>query len=237
MISAKTMNDLEERKILYILGARMRKVNKIKQDVLSRAGRYKEVYPERKSSKDPSPLKVKEVIIDGQRYILCLNTKQARKDAQDRQTIIDTLKERIRKNPKALIGNKGFKKYLKLDRNHITIDHKKINEEARFDGKWVLETNTDLSPERVALKYKELWQVEQAFRDVKSVLETRPVFHQCDETIRGHVFCSFLALMLRKELYQRLERAGYSFEWFDIKQDLKSLQEIIIKDNGKTLGY
>jgi len=236
MISAKTMNDLEERKILYILGARMRKVNKIKQDVLSRAGRYKEVYPERKSSKDPSPLKVKEVIIDGQRYILCLNTKQARKDAQDRQTIIDTLKERIRKNPKALIGNKGFKKYLKLDRNHITIDHKKINEEARFDGKWVLETNTDLSPERVALKYKELWQVEQAFRDVKSVLETRPVFHQCDETIRGHVFCSFLALMLRKKLYQRLERAGYSFEWFDIKQDLKSLQEIIIKDNGKTLA-
>lgn len=236
MISAKTMNDLEERKILYILGARMRKVNKIKQDVLSRAGRYKEVYPERKSSKDPSPLKVKEVIIDGQRYILCLNTKQARKDAQDRQTIIDTLKERSRKNPKALIGNKGFKKYLKLDRNHITIDHKKINEEARFDGKWVLETNTDLSPERVALKYKELWQVEQAFRDVKSVLETRPVFHQCDETIRGHVFCSFLALMLRKELYQRLERAGYSFEWFDIKQDLKSLQEIIIKDNGKTLA-
>ena len=236
MISAKTMNDLEERKILYILGARMRKVNKIKQDVLSRAGRYKEVYPERKSSKDPSPLKVKEVIIDGQRYILCLNTKQARKDAQDRQTIIDTLKERSRKNPKALIGNKGFKKYLKLDRNHITIDHKKINEEARFDGKWVLETNTDLSPERVAMKYKELWQVEQAFRDVKSVLETRPVFHQCDETIRGHVFCSFLALMLRKELYQRLERAGYSFEWVDIKQDLKSLQEIIIKDNGKTLA-
>lgn len=236
MISAKTMNDLEERKIPYILGARMRKVNKIKQDVLSRAGRYKEVYPEGKSSTDPSPLKVKEVIVDGQRYILCLNTRQARKDAQDRQTIIDALKERIRKNPKALIGNKGFEKYLKLDRNSITIDHKKINEEARFDGKWVLETNTDLLPERVAMKYKELWQVEQAFRDVKSVLETRPVFHQCDETIRGHVFCSFLALMLRKELYQRLERAGYSFEWVDIKQDLKSLQEIIIKDNGKTLA-
>lgn len=69
--------------------------------------------------------------------------------------------------------------------------------DARFDGKWVLKTNTSLSPEEVALKYKELWMVEQVFRDVKSVLETRPVFHQRDETIRGHVF---LALMLRKEL-------------------------------------
>ena len=236
MISAKTMNDLEERNIPYILGSRMRKVNKIKLDVLSRAGRYKEVYPEGRSSKNPSPLKVKEVIVDGQRYIVCLNTKQARKDAQDRQTIIDALKEKIKKNPKGLIGNKGYKKYIKLDRDHITINEKKVNEDIRFDGKWVIKTNTDLSSEQIALKYKELWQVEQAFRDVKSVLETRPVFHQRDETIRGHVFCSFLSLILRKELQKRLENTGYSFEWSDIKQDLKSLQEIVIEDNGKTLA-
>ena len=86
---------------------------------------------------------------------------------------------------------------------------------------------------RVALKYKELWQVEQVFRDIKSVLETRPIFHQKDETIRGHVFCSFLALVLRKELQNRLEKSGYSFEWSDIKQDLKALQEVTITDQGK----
>jgi transposase len=99
-----------------------------------------------------------------------------------------------------------------------------------------LKTNTDLSPEQVALKYKEFWQVEQVFRDVKSVLETRPIFHQKDETIRGHVFCSFLALVLRKELDRRLEKEGHSLEWSDIKQDLKSLQEITIEDNGKCLS-
>ena len=88
----------------------------------------------------------------------------------------------------------------------------------------------------VALKYKELWQVEQAFRDMKSVLETRPVFHQTGETIRGHVFCSFLALVLRKELDSRLEKAGHSFEWPDIKQDLEALQEIMIEERNKTLA-
>ena len=90
--------------------------------------------------------------------------------------------------------------------------------------------------EQVALKYKELWQVEQVFRDMKSVLDTRPIFHQRDETIRGHVFCSFLALVLIKELYRRLEKAGHDFEWADIKQDLSALQEITIEDNGRKLA-
>jgi transposase len=236
MISAETMEALEERDIPYILGTRMRKVNEVKWDVLSRAGRYKEVYPEGQSSKDPSPLKVKEVWVEGHRYIICLNTKQARKDAQDRQAIIEGLKEKIQKDPKALIGNKGYRKYLQLDRGHISIDQDKVDADARFDGKWVLKTNTTLFSGRVALKYKELWQVEQVFRDIKSILETRPIFHQRDETIRGHVFCSFLALVLRKELDRRLENAGHSFEWLDIKQDLKSLQEIVLEEKGKSLA-
>ena len=101
---------------------------------------------------------------------------------------------------------------------------------------WVLKTNTTLTAERAALKYKELWQVEQVFRDMKSVLDTRPIFHQRDETIRGHVFCSFLALVLRKELDRRLEKASHCFEWADIKQDLKALQEITIEDRDKTLA-
>ncbi len=100
----------------------------------------------------------------------------------------------------------------------------------------MLKTNTTFSPEKVALKYKELWEVEQVFRDIKSMLDTRPVFHQRDETIRGHVFCSFLAISLRKELDRRLEDSGHFFEWSDIKQDLKALHETTIEDNGKTLA-
>jgi len=236
MISEETMAYLEKEKIPYILGARMRRVKEIKEEVLSRGGRYREVYPEGLFSKDPAPLKVKEITVDNRRYIVCLNERQARKDAADRQTIIDTLEEKIRSNPKSLVGNKGYRKYLSMDKDTVSINQQKVREEERFDGKWVLKTNAEFTAVQVALKYKELWQVEQVFRDMKSILDTRPIFHQKDETIRGHVFCSFLALVLRKELDRRLEKAGHCFEWADIKQDLKSLQEIIIEDNGKKLA-
>jgi transposase len=233
MISAATIQELEKRKITYILGTRMRQVKEIKRDVLSRGGRYSEVYPEGVTSKDPSPLKVKQVIHNEKRYIVCLNTRQARKDARDREAIIASLKEQLKKGPKSLVGNKGYRKYLKVDKDSARIDMNKVEYESRFDGKWVLTTNTDLPANKVALKYKELWQVERVFRDIKSMLDTRPVYHQRDENIRGHVFCSFLALVLRKDLEHRLNDAGHLFEWADIKQDLKALQQVTIEEDGK----
>ena len=236
MFSASTVKDLNKKNLLYILGTRMRKVNRIKHDILGRGGRFREVYPEKISSRAPAPLKVKEVWQDGKRYIICLNPKQARKDSAAREAIIEALKEKITRAPKSMIGNKGYRRYLKISRNSVSIDTARIKEEARYDGKWVLETNSDLSSEEVALSYKELWQVEHVFRDMKSVLETRPVFHQRDDTIRGHVFCSFLALMLRKELLRRLEEAGHDLEWSDIIQDLEALQQTVIEENGKRLA-
>ena len=234
MISSETLQGLDERDIPYILGSRMRKNTEIRNDVLLRGGRYKEIYPETKSG--PSPLKVKEVWVDDRRYIVCLNEKQARKDAQDRQNIVASLKEQLKKGPKALVGNKGYRRYLKVDSDYVAIDEAKIEEESRYDGKWVLRTNTKLPAETVALKYKELIQVEQVFRDMKSIFETRPVFHQTDETIRGHVFCSFFALVVRKELESRMEKSGHSFEWNDIKQDLEALQEVTITEQNKSLA-
>ena len=233
MISAATIQELEKRKIAYILGTRMRRVKEIKRDVLSRGGRYSEVYPEGVTSKDPSPLKVKQVVHNEKRYIVCLNTRQARKDTRDRAAIIASLKEQLKKGPNSLVGNKGYRKYLKVDKDSARIDMNKVEHESRFDGKWVLITNTDLSANKVALKYKELWQIERVFRDIKSMLDTRPVYHQRDENIRGHVFCSFLALVLRKELERRLNDAGHIFEWADIKQDLKALQQVTIEEDGK----
>ena len=81
-------------------------------------------------------------------------------------------------------------------------------------------TNTPLPARELALKYKQLWLVEAIFRTAKSQLDTRPIFHQCDDTIRGHVFCSFLALLLCVELEERLARRGWKLEWTDIVADL-----------------
>ncbi len=238
MISKETISEFEkpENKVPYILGTRMRNVLEVKLDVLSRAENYREVVPEGTRVKDPSPLKVQEVWVEDRRYIVCVNSKQARKDAADRESILASLEEQLKHGPKSLVGNRGYRRYLKIEKGSATIDRKKVEQEARFDGKWVLRTNTRMSARNVALKYKELWQVEHTFRDMKSVLETRPVYHRLDETIRGHVFCSFLALMLKKELYRRLEAAGHSFEWAEIKQDLKALTETVIDEDGNRLA-
>lgn len=228
MISEETMAKLEKKGLSYILGVRMRNQTLVREEVLSRAGRYAEVEIRHKNT-----IKVKEVWQDGKRYIICLNEAQARKDKADREAIIASLQEALRSSPKALVGNKGFRKYLKIDKEAVKIDLNKIKEEARFDGKWVLQTNMALSATEVALKYKELWQVEQVFREMKSILNTRPIFHKTDDAIRGHVFCSFLALVLKKELDDRLERMNLDLEWYDIKQDLDALQEISLKENDR----
>ena len=186
MISDSTLKVLEDPKdpISYILGVRMRKTKDVRLDVLSTGGRCQEVYPEPSSSREPAPLKVKEVFFKGARYIVCVNARQSRKEAHARESIIEALKEKLAKGPKSLVGNKGYRKYLKLDRGGLRIDEDKIKADARFDGKWVLRTNTSLSAAQAALKYKELWQVERTFRDVKTLLSTRPIYHQKDVNIR-----------------------------------------------------
>jgi transposase len=77
------------------------------------------------------------------------------------------------------------------------------------------------------------WFIEQWFRTCKSLLETRPIFHHCDDTIRGHVFCSFLALVLKQELQARLAVRGRHFEWADILRDLERVQSVNVEQGGK----
>jgi len=235
MISKDTIKRLESKKLdwFYILGARMHKQKEVKEEVLSRPGRYHEVRPCGTSDKDPSPLKVKEVWIDDRRYIACLNEKQAEKDAADRDAIVESLRAKLRQGEKSLIGNKGYRKFLKSEGVHFTIDEEKIKEASRFDGKWVLRTNMELDASEVALKYKQLWVIEDLFRSIKSILETRPIYHKCDDTIRGHVFCSFLALILRKELQDRLQSKGFVCEWDDVVHDLDALELMEISQDGK----
>ena len=235
MISAATLAELEKRKWKYILGVRMRSSNEAKA-VVARAGRYAEVHPKSDDPDDPSPLQVKQVWVeDARRYVVCLNVDQAKKDRLDREAVIASLSEALKGGDKSLVGNKGYRKFLRAGGQQFTVDEDKINEEARYDGKWVLTTNTDLPTAEVALKYKQLWMVEEVFRSMKSILDTRPIFHRRDETIRGHVFCSFLALLLRKQLEDRLAAKQWKLEWGDIIRDLDNLVEMEISINGK--GY
>jgi Transposase DDE domain len=231
MISTETVAALEERKLLYLLATRER-TDKVVRDVVLA---------------DPAPCvpltitkrgheidyEAKAVTVGDARYILCRNHQEAERDAAARQAILANLERQLAKGDKALVGNTGFRRFLKTQGSHFAIDPAKAEQDARFDGVFVLRTNTDLDPLAAMLRYKQLWTVEAAFRTAKHLLVTRPIFHKLDETIRGHVFCSFLALVLKAELEQRIAALGRDGSWSEILADLDSLTETEIVHDGR----
>lgn len=228
-VSEATLAALEKMDppVHYVIGVRMRRTKEVGEVVLKSRKPWKEVTPERVRAKDPAPLKVREVDVDGRRYVVCLNEEEKRKDAHDRAAILESLRKALKSGDKSLVGNKGFRRFLKAESGrHFAIDEKQIAADERYDGLFVLRTDTDHDAETVASIYKTLWMVEDTFRTAKSILETRPIYHKCDETIRGHVFCSFLALCLKRELEIRLEEKNLDAEWAEIIRGLDNLQQV-----------
>lgn len=224
MVSRENIAFLEKEEFGYILGVRLRRVKRVRQEVLSRSGRYREV---------KENLKVKEVELGEERYIVCLNPEEAKRDKDKREQLVSDLEEKLRKSPSTIITNRGYKKYLKIEKDALKLNLSKIKEEVRFDGKFVLTTNTKLAAEEVAVTYKNLLQVECAFRHLKDILETRPIYHQTAENTKGHVFCSYLALLLVLELRRRLSEKGDVPSWYEIIRDLRAFQAVKIQIDGK----
>jgi transposase len=236
MVSQKTLEALEGRDppVCYIMGVRMRRQKEINLSVLGSRKQWLESVPERSNAKDPAPLKIKEVWVENRRYVVCLNEEERRKDAHDREAIVAHLKEQLRQGDKSLVGNKGYRRYLKVQGDHhFAIDEKQIKTEARYDGLWVLRTNTLYNAETVAHVYKALWTVEDIIRTTKSIMDTRPIYHRCNETIRGHVFCSFLALLLKTELERRMKFADLKCEWAQVIRGLAALQQVEVTFQDK----
>jgi hypothetical protein len=117
----------------------------------------------------------------------------------------------------------------------VEIDVGKLAEEARYDGIFVLRTNAKITPLQAVLRYRDLLQVETLFRQAKATLDTRPIYHSSDAAIRGHVFCSFLALVLQKELARDCEAANIKPEWQPLLRDLDRLQVATLTKDGKSI--
>jgi len=218
----------------YIVGVRMRRQKEVGEIVLRSRKPWIEITGKRKKAKDPAPLKIKEVHVGEHRYVVCLNEEERRKDATDREAILSALRDQLRKGDKSLVGNKGYRRYLKTTgEKRFEIDEALARDDERYDGIWVLRTDTDLDAETVANSYKMLWSVEATFRTAKSILETRPIYHKCDDTIRGHVFCSFLALVLKRELEERMAEKGLEWEWAEVIRGLDNLQEVEAELHGE----
>ena len=203
MISAATITALEAQGIDYILGVRERTLREIRQTVLEDDGvAVPLVIPRQKGETD---LAVKDVEVAGRRYVVCRNEEEARKDAETRAALVASLERKLAQGDKALVANAGYRRFFSAPAgNGFAIDPAKVAADAQFDGVFVLRTNMKLSALAVVLRYRNLLAVEQSFLAAKTLLATRPVFHRTDAAIRGHIGCTFLALLLRKELLDRL---------------------------------
>jgi Transposase DDE domain len=238
MISAETIAALEARGLLYILGVRERSDKLVREVVLADDAPFVPLAMAKRNKE--TDYGAKAVMLGKQRYIVCVNHQEAAKDAAERQSILASLARQLKKGDKALVGNTGYRRFLMTEGSgHFAIDRAKAEEDAKLDGIFVLRTNTDLNPLHAMLRYKQLTSVEQTFRTEKHLFATRPIFHKLDETIRGHVACSFLALVLKAELEERIDGPKSTVKgprrgaWPEILADLDSLTETLIEQDGK----
>ncbi len=227
MVSAETLALLEGHPTApfdFIVGCKLRKQKEVSEEVLARAGRHRPV---------ADNLEVKEVVVDDRRYIVCRNPVEARKDAAARERIVAKLEAALTHGPKAVLGNRGFARFVRVQRGAVSLDRAAIARDARLDGKFVLRTNTALDPADVARAYKSLWRVERTFRETKSTLEVRPVFHHRDDTTIGHIVGCFLALRLEVDLQRRLDERGVDVAWPDLMRDLGEVQAVELTLDGQ----
>ncbi len=165
MISAETIAELETRRLLYVLGVRERSDKLVRELVLD----------------DPAPFvpfvlmkprgevdyEAKAVTLAGRRYVVCRNLDEMKKDAANRATIVAALERQLKKGDKSLVGNKGYRRFLKNpEGDGFAIDRERIEEDQKFDGVFVLQTNAQLSALEAMLVYKQLVEVDidQAWR-------------------------------------------------------------------------
>jgi transposase len=239
------MNSAENRVILqkagghYIIGEKLRDNQEMHKEVLAKRGRYVTVRQN---------LELKEVIVGSgekrRRFILVHNPEEAKKDKATREKTLARIGKELaaigdrrgkehKKSVCALMAHHTMGRYLRqLKSGTIKIDRGKIRQEAHLDGKYILSTSDDtLTPEDVALGYKQLLEVERAFRTLKTTLELRPIYHRKDERIEAHVFLCFLALLL-----VRIAERQTGLTWDTIRAHLERLHlvELFSKD-GRVL--
>ncbi len=190
--------------------------------MLARAGRYQVV---------AGSLEVKEVNVGGSATSSAAIRRRSR-DQAAREAILAQLEEVLSQGPKGLIANKGYRRFLKIGKGSVRIDPLAVEQDARLDGKFVLATNTDLPAAEVARSYKSLWRVERTFREEKSTLEVRPIYHHRDDTCIGHIVASF-NLRLEVDLQRRLEEKEIEAPWPQLMQQLSQVQAVHMGLGGR----
>lgn len=207
-VSEENLKWLRSQDVHYIVGAPMRRTKEVRDSVLGTAGRYQQL---------EENLHVKEVEVEGRRYVICLNPEEAVRDLKTRESIVAYLEEALKDPPgpgtkeaAALFCHPVYGRYLcRLPDGTLKLDRTRLKAEARYDGKYVLHTShPELTREEVARAYRQLMMVERSFRSLKSLEELAPVYHWKDRRIKGHVFVCVLAHLLERVMERRLAQGG-----------------------------
>lgn len=224
MVSQDNIDYLESRRLPYLFGCRMRSDRVVDERVLSIRGRYRTV---------DDDLGVKETTVtEGGReirYLLCHSESRAGRDAAVRARTLSRLEEKLegsaardRHTRKScdLLTKPGYRRYLReLKGGGLRIDRRRVREEERLDGKYVLMTNElDVPAEELVRGYRDLWLIERAFRSMKSLLDIEPVFHRTVERITSHVHLCVLAYLLMRIAENRTDTS-----WELIREQLSMI--------------
>jgi transposase len=210
----------------YIIGEKLRSDSPEVQAALSRQGRYATVRDN---------MQVKEVNIGSDdRFVICFNPEQATRDAAIRATLVARLEETIADTDKLprperdqlagqLSTKPGLKRFLRQTPGGLLrVDKKKITAEERLDGKYLLRSSDPkLSAEDIALGYKQLLEVERGWRDMKQIIDLRPVYHRREDRIRAHVVLCWLALLMI-----RVAETNTGQTWNRLRKELDRLHAV-----------
>jgi transposase len=219
MTSEKNIAELQSLGIKYILGTRMKNVKEIYGKIKDEKTRSDIMAALTLIKRDPKdkrePLGYYEFPSrhPGRRCVIVYNPEEAERERQTRQAVVTKLKQTLttENSVKGLIKNKKYRSYLAVPKGSgVTVDEDKVREDEAWDGLFVFQTDTDVSTETAVMRYKDLYQVEQAFRTLKSPLDMRPIFHHKDRRITAHVFVAFLALYFTCALERMLIEQGWN---------------------------
>ena len=238
MFTKSNLQKLDEKRVKFIVAAKLKTMKKvIKDEITSEVATAIEEHRDLKGwTKD---FKTE----DGYRLIVNYSKKRANKDKKDRQRLVERIEKKM-KNGKVrladLINNTGTKKYLKIDRKgskEATLNEARIIEHEKWDGIHAVVTNhldESLSSQEILKRYRNLWQIEAAFRVNKHDLKMRPIYHWTEKRIRSHILICFTAYSLVAFVKHKLSKLKINLSFEEIRDELNSLQASIVRD--KTSG-
>jgi transposase len=225
------LDSLKDESFSYIVGARLKNLNQTLKSSILDVHNYREFSPS---------LRIGQFDYNGKKLIVSYSAKRARKDSLDRKKAVEKLKARLEKTSsvKANISNNSYRKYLKIQgASKIELDEDKIKSDSVWDGLHGVVSNSDLNAADILEKYKELYNVEAAFRVTKHDLAVRPVYHWKPDRIKAHIGICYCAYSLVKQMEYRVRVMYKKISIEDIRDILIHVQTSILFDRKKKIRF